>query len=695
MTSRKAVRELLNDAAIKEHTNTLEALQMAKEALAIAKERNYKKEQIRALIRIGRCFWISGDYSKARTNLIDALDMAVKGYYYFEYTEAQIALGNTYATQVMSVEANKHYNLALKTANKRNYHELEGRIYNNKGTIHEELKGYDNALHYYELSLKTTTKINDPYGSAIASLNIGNINLKKNNLEKTLSYLNRAYDYSINNNKNILLAHAHLAYGEYYNKTKEHLKSIEWLKKGVEYATISKDLNVLIRIYVELALNHEHIKEFDKAIPYFNRAEQKALEININKYLLVIYEEMTRFYENINKSDLANKYYKKYYEISKKLEENRLEESLKAIDFQSELKTTKQKAEEALSVNRILKETNKKLQALYEIGHTITATNDLEVILSSFHENVKKLMDVHLLAVFVHNEKTKSLDNILYIDNEQNKSSFSIALNSKKSYNVHSFLNNKMLLLEDTANKAKDEFEKIPIHNPELIKSALFIPVNVEDNPIGVLTIQSQKTKAYRRSEIDVVKFLSSYLAIAINNYNRSAELNKANQKLQILSETDGLTGIANRRMFDKTYNEIWNKALETKTHLGLCLLDIDKFKDFNDDFGHLTGDDVLKVVGKAFLKFQEDKDCFVARYGGDEFVVIVPGANKERMETFETSIRELARKINDEVTIAHGISFSVGCYAMIPEEGVDPTYLIEKTDEQLYKEKARKKNVR
>ena len=155
-------------------------------------------------------------------------------------------------------------------------------------------------------------------------------------------------------------------------------------------------------------------------------------------------------------------------------------------------------------------------------------------------------------------------------------------------------------------------------------------------------------------------------------------------------AEVDFLTNIFNRKAFERLLDERTEEARISKHPLCLLMLDIDHFKAFNDNFGHLLGDEVLKIVAKSM------KDCVrgadvVARYGGEEFSVILPdtpiaGASKVAETIRETiSKRELKRRDSGE---SYGqITVSIGISVLQPSSDT-PTTLIKRADDALYKSK-------
>jgi GGDEF domain-containing protein len=102
-------------------------------------------------------------------------------------------------------------------------------------------------------------------------------------------------------------------------------------------------------------------------------------------------------------------------------------------------------------------------------------------------------------------------------------------------------------------------------------------------------------------------------------------KLDTANQELTRLTSLDGLTGLANRRHFDETIQREWRRAARYKRPLALALVDVDNFKQYNDTYGHLAGDECLKNVANALLAVSRRPSDLVARYGGEEFALVLP----------------------------------------------------------------------
>ena len=167
-------------------------------------------------------------------------------------------------------------------------------------------------------------------------------------------------------------------------------------------------------------------------------------------------------------------------------------------------------------------------------------------------------------------------------------------------------------------------------------------------------------------------------------------------KELEALSFKDGLTGVANRRMFDSILEVEWTKARRNNRPLSVIMLDIDYFKQYNDHYGHLQGDACLKQVAQALNSAATRARDLFARFGGEEFVLVLP----ETDEKSAAKIAERCRNLIFKEQIAHATSpagqiltVSIGVGTITPSHQDDPLGFIEETDRRLYQAKQRGRN--
>jgi len=401
---------------------------------------------------------------------------------------------------------------------------------------------------------------------------------------------------------------------------------------------------------------------------------------------------MSVFYEQKGDKDRALEYYKLYQQANKDVEENRRKERVNSIEFQSRLSASLEETKVYRQLSNELRKSYKSMHVLSKIGQTMTSTHDLDEIFEQLYDNVNLLMNAEGLGVGLYDKEQHALIFDWYIENGQKMDPFQLSLDNDKSWTVWSFKNKKTLKINDVEKEYKRYIKGISSTRGDLMHSAMYAPLLVEGEVIGVFSIQAKEKNAYSDTHKDLLKTMASYLAIAIKNAMKTIELDKLNKMLKTKSEHDGLTGIPNRRLFDDTYLTLWTHAIEHSEPLSVMIIDIDNFKDFNDQYGHLVGDQVVKSVASTLLDLKGGDD-FVARYGGDEFIALLPHRTKEEALAYADKLKEALLGVNKALKIDTVVTVSIGIATSIPSEDVLKEKLIYTADNQLYLSKANGKN--
>ncbi|MCF7201368.1 sensor domain-containing diguanylate cyclase [Pseudomonas oligotrophica] len=162
-------------------------------------------------------------------------------------------------------------------------------------------------------------------------------------------------------------------------------------------------------------------------------------------------------------------------------------------------------------------------------------------------------------------------------------------------------------------------------------------------------------------------------------------------KQLEELSYQDGLTGVANRRMFDNRLQMEWSNAQRNSLPLSLILLDIDYFKQYNDHYGHVRGEDCLKSVGQALSGAAVRPRDLLARYGGEEFVLLLPETDAQAAAQVAERCRQLIRGQNIQHAhsqVAPLLTISLGVGTLVPGPFDQPEAFLERVDSLLYKAK-------
>jgi len=207
------------------------------------------------------------------------------------------------------------------------------------------------------------------------------------------------------------------------------------------------------------------------------------------------------------------------------------------------------------------------------------------------------------------------------------------------------------------------------------------------DQVMGVVESLLRSTREMRETN----KALEERLMLSKNEISN---LQQSLEAIRAESLTDPLTGLGNRKYFDRMIETAVQDALATGEPLSLLMFDIDHFKSFNDSYGHLTGDQVLRLVGMSLKQTIKGQDI-TARYGGEEFAVVLPSTALRQALTVADHIRRavMAKELKKKSTgeILGRVTISVGVSMLKP--GDDPDALIERADACLYAAKRNGRN--
>jgi len=168
------------------------------------------------------------------------------------------------------------------------------------------------------------------------------------------------------------------------------------------------------------------------------------------------------------------------------------------------------------------------------------------------------------------------------------------------------------------------------------------------------------------------------------------------NQELKIISTKDGLTGINNRRRFDEALHDEWYRAFRLSKPLSLIMCDVDKFKEYNDTYGHLEGDKCLTKIAHIIDSYARRAGDLAARYGGEEFALILPNAGQEHAEKIAEQMRVAIADLDlphSASPVANFVTASFGIHTIAPDKYFLPETLIDFADKALYQAKEQGRN--
>jgi diguanylate cyclase (GGDEF)-like protein/putative nucleotidyltransferase with HDIG domain len=316
-------------------------------------------------------------------------------------------------------------------------------------------------------------------------------------------------------------------------------------------------------------------------------------------------------------------------------------------------------------------------QMLYELTQDLGNSLSLQEALAFVGVRLKRLIPYETIATYIRRDDKLVAE---YVSGENMRLFAALEIPVGQGLSGWVLENNKPIL------NGNPSVEAGYLNDPtkySTLRSALAVPLNGVNKSLGVLALYRAERDAFSKENLRILQAISSKVALAIEN-----ALN--HRLLETSISTDYLTNLPNARSLFLTLDHEVSRAQCDRTQLAVVVCDLDGFKQVNDRFGHLAGNKVLRVVANG-LREQCGQNDYVARMGGDEFVMLIPGSDTDAMEVKIDGMRAVVRNAGGVTPEPCNLSLSVGV-ATYPEDGADAEELLAEADRRMYKSKRMRK---
>lgn len=301
-----------------------------------------------------------------------------------------------------------------------------------------------------------------------------------------------------------------------------------------------------------------------------------------------------------------------------------------------------------------------KLYNVNNIGKAIIKAEDVNTVLPEIYENLNKIISIDVVCIIFLDEKRKKVlykhyiergvvgDKVIEASYRLGENISSYAFYNNRSIVINSIEEAKSYIDVDVKKATHGEVDEYP-------RSILYAPFNIY-NQKALITLQSYKSNIYNEEILEITEQLADFFSIAFENKYIKKELEKT-------MNTDSLTKLYNRHFLDENF-----PYKERYKDIGVAMVDIDYYKEFNDTYGHQRGDAVLKKLGKLVRNIFSNKDEYVIRYGGDEFLILILNTDyknfKKKIEAlnrgvYDINIHHATSKCSDRISLSIGGVYS------------------------------------
>lgn len=428
-------------------------------------------------------------------------------------------------------------------------------------------------------------------------------------------------------------------------------------------------VSLLGKEMIENGISPEEVLESHLAV-----LKQIVMNIGFNEWVPCFYKSFNLLIELMTAFGVV---YREYVELKDELK--------KAFATQVAYKRLKFYVDEMEFVTSRLASMNEELDrriielsSLQKISKAINSVLEFDQLLKSITSSLSELVEYSSCSIMLFGK-----DNKLMIKSAVRKDSKIFSEHQIKLHlNVGEYVlqNREVFLVSDISRDNRFDTHGLSI------RSLLALPMLVEKEVVGIIAIDSDEPDKYTQDTTRLLSIVAAQAGMAIKNSYTYEEIKK-------ISMTDGLTGLYNHRYFYERLKTEIDWARHYNTPVSLLMVDIDNFKEYNDNYGHTSGDRALKKIAEILLRSTRQEDV-VARYGGEEFAVILISVNADTAGKIADRIRQdiMNEALDGDNSVRKLITVSIGG-ASFPVHAQNVKQLVDEADKAMYHSKQAGKN--
>jgi diguanylate cyclase (GGDEF)-like protein len=625
------------------------------------------------------------------------------------------------------------------------------------GVAYTDMGRYERAMDFYTRSLEEARRQGNRLREAVTLGNIGEICLEFDEIKEAFDYFLRAYETVPDDGEGEIIANILLDVGKAYQRMGNSSLARDFAEKAMAVAQSGGNLQVegqcwhlfglisLANDMPELAASHfvkalgfsETLKnereratvlldlgaihamagDMEQALARFGEALASAEGIGAKRLINRAYELLSDAHEAMGDFRSALDYYKRFSRFKHESLSEDAGRKIKNITVQYEVEKSSREAEiyrlksiELKGKTEELESANRQILAIAETGRLITASLDLDTILNTLYETLRRYIPFDVFGLALYEEDEKALDYRAYILPDEHIQRSQTTPAPERSYAAICLRDKAPVFVPDTddgpAGLLAGKPDRDGPFSARHAGSLMFLPLVIDDRAIGLLAVQSEKREALTHSHLALVEALAPYVAIAVENslihdrleaFNHAIrgekeELERAAVSITYLANHDPLTGLPNRRLLFELLQKTFDIARRNETKVGVLYIDLDDFKPINDRLGHSAGDRALVAIAERLRAMLRASDT-VARVGGDEFVAVLTTVKDGR--DIALAARKIIEECSKPLTIEDSqcrIGFSMGI-ALFPDDGDTIELIVNAADAAMYRVKQKNKN--
>ncbi len=568
-------------------------------------------------------------------------------------------LGNVHKQSGRLALALDYYHQGLRlTEHKDQKVNYKSTLINNIATVYDSMGMKDKAVQYYKEAFELAIKEFNIKSVYLTAYNIIDQLLEKKQLDDVPRYLETMTECL--KSKKHLEGLYYIALSKYLRIQEMYTEAENELNKAEQLFEAEQDASGLNDVSYERVKQLSRTGRLEDAFLLCQEVVENSEKIEDHEILRDALKTCCQLAETLKMYDIGFENYRKLVNYDEKMMHNIYEASI----FQLEEKTE-------IELNEKIKENNEKLfenmRFIHEVSKDISKEQDYSMLMKLIIQKLKSFIACDAIVIGLYDKENALITRRTMYHDGIISSTYDIDVSNKSSLAAWTIRNGKEVYTGLNSQLKLDDFESLDVNFPDIVvpyETVFYVPLINDNQVIGVFSLQKYEKNGFDHYELEMIRVFSSYISIAITNALKSEQMMTLNKKLEHISRRDGLSGLLNRNALNEDVNKILNYIKVDRSEIATILCDIDFFKEYNDQYGHLEGDVAIKLISNIIFNESSPLTPYIYRFGGDEFLVILPDTTYERVNVLVNKILKSVNALNiphKDVGINKRVTISIG----------------------------------
>lgn len=636
----------------------------------------------------------NGEADKAHKIAIEAMKMANEKNLNDLKSRLNNLLGNINSYMGRYALALDYYQQALRLMNQLDKKKSKGSLFNNIAILYDTMKMGDRALYFFKQAQNEAELGHDYRVFFYTTYNIINrmieqVQYDEAKLERLRFEKHYALKKDIEEYKALYdVINAKIAFSDaLYDEALTYAKAaLIYYDKEDDPTGVSDAKLLMSKVHYERGDYEQSLEIAQEICELAMTADDFEIERDARKQILKIAEHLPT-------QDMMIRSYKRLIELDEKLLGNLYSMSV----YQMEEKMDIELHQDANQNMKILLEN---MRFINEVSKDISKELDYDSLVELILTKLGSFMKFDAMLIGRYDTVEAKIVNRKTFQDGKLEATYDIDIENKTSIGSWVIRNRRECYTGYLSHLILEDYEGGNENNPDYsvpYETVYYTPLMDNQDIIGVFSLQKYEINGFDSLQLDMIRAISAYISIALSNAIKAEKMKQMNQQLKTISKLDGLSGLLNRYALNEDMKPLLEGFNEEGLLLSTMMCDIDYFKEFNDFYGHVEGDKVIRRISDILKDKSERLTPYIYRYGGDEFLLIFQSEDPHKVEELAN---EILKEIYDdnmphiEKGIAQRVSISVGlAFFENTSEPLDEDDFLRGADISLYVSKRKGRN--